>query len=68
MKLNPNGTAAIVMSANEEQGMGKWVDKFGADNAAATDAITLTIPGKSAKYADSEYATTLTWTLSDTPE
>ncbi|EUJ42389.1 WxL domain-containing protein [Listeria riparia] len=56
------------MSANEEQGMGKWVDKFGADNAAATDAITLTIPGKSAKYADSEYATTLTWTLSDTPE
>ncbi|WP_221771755.1 WxL domain-containing protein [Listeria booriae] len=68
IKLNPNGTAAIVMSAEEEQGMGKWVDKFGADNAAAADAITLTIPGKSAKYADSEYATTLTWTLSDTPE
>ncbi|EUJ31463.1 WxL domain-containing protein [Listeria cornellensis] len=68
IKLNPNGTASTVLDAKAEQGMGKWVANFGADNTAAADAVTLTVPGKSAKYADSEYATTLTWTLSDTPE
>ncbi|EUJ30227.1 WxL domain-containing protein [Listeria cornellensis] len=68
IKLNPNGTVAMVMNAEANQGMGHWVDKFGADNTAAADAVTLTVPGKSAKYADSNYATTLTWTLSDTPE
>lgn len=68
IKLNPNGTASTVMNATANQGMGQWVDKFGADNTAAADAVTLTVPGKSAKYADSDYATTLTWTLSDTPQ
>ncbi|CAM4107202.1 WxL domain-containing protein [Listeria booriae] len=68
INLNPNGDASSVMVADTEQGMGKWVDKFGVDNTEAADAVTLTVPGKSAKYADSEYATTLTWTLSDTPE
>ncbi|MBA3926217.1 WxL domain-containing protein [Listeria rustica] len=66
--LNPNGTASMVMNAGADQGMGQWVNKFGADNTAAVDAVTLTVPGKSAKYADSDYTTTLTWTLSDTPE
>ncbi|EUJ27996.1 WxL domain-containing protein [Listeria cornellensis] len=68
IKLNPNGTASMVMNATADQGMGQWVDKFGADNTEAADSVTLTVPGKSAKYADSDYATTLTWTLSDTPQ
>ncbi|WP_220132334.1 WxL domain-containing protein [Listeria rustica] len=65
--LNPDGTAAMVMNAEAEEGMGHWVDNFGADNTEAADAVTLNVPGKSAKYSDSAYTTSLTWTLSDTP-
>ncbi|MBA3925591.1 WxL domain-containing protein [Listeria rustica] len=65
--LNPDGTSAMVMNAEADQGMGHWVDNFGADNTEAADAVTLTVPGATAKYADSAYETTLTWTLSDTP-
>ncbi|WP_430536311.1 WxL domain-containing protein [Listeria rocourtiae] len=65
--LNPDGTASMVMNAEADQGMGHWIDNFGADSTEASDAVTLSVPGKSAKYADSAYTTTLTWTLSDTP-
>ncbi|MDT0111228.1 WxL domain-containing protein [Listeria booriae] len=66
--LNPDGTSAMVMNADADQGMGQWVDSFGANTTEAADAVQLTVPGSSEKYADTAYTTTLTWTLSDTPE
>ena len=62
------------MDAKEGAGAGTWVGRFGSVEEVTIDgqavkkntAVTLTIPGKTAKDAVA-YTTKLTWTLSDTP-
>ncbi|PEF45192.1 cell surface protein [Bacillus cereus] len=81
--LNPDGSGngTNVVVAGEGEGAGTWTYHFGDQShiKAATDkdgndlgykesdSITLEVPGKSEKLADS-YKTTLTWTLTDTPK
>ncbi|EUJ23622.1 WxL domain-containing protein [Listeria grandensis] len=64
--LDPAGTSSDVMSAEENQGMGTWVEMFGADETEAAESITLSVPGKTSKVAG-KYEATLTWELTDTP-
>ncbi|KGL39098.1 cell surface protein [Listeria newyorkensis] len=64
--LDPAGTSSDVMSAEEDQGMGTWVDMFGADATEAADSIKLSVPGKTSKIPG-QYEATLTWELTDTP-
>ncbi len=67
IELDPTGASSKVMSAAKDAGAGTWVASFGKDNTEAKDAITLAVPGKTVKDAVA-YETTLTWTLTDTPE
>ncbi|MCU4733702.1 WxL domain-containing protein [Bacillus cereus] len=80
--LNPDGignqTNVIVAGAGE--GAGTWIYRLGDEshikdaidksgkvlNYKESDSITLEVPGKAEKMADS-YKTTLTWTLTNTP-
>ncbi|AQY50292.1 cell surface protein [Listeria weihenstephanensis FSL R9-0317] len=64
--LDPAGTSSDVMSADEEQGMGTWVEMFGADATEGAESIKLSVPGKTAK-TPGKYEATLTWELTDTP-
>ncbi|EUJ16959.1 WxL domain-containing protein [Listeria aquatica] len=76
--LDPAGAESTVMSAQIHKGAGSWIDKWGSvseepategSDAEATKvnkAISLFIPGKSAKDAV-QYKTKLTWKLSDVP-
>ncbi|GAB6458687.1 WxL domain-containing protein ElrC [Bacillus luti] len=74
VQLDPNGAESLVMDAKEGAGAGTWVGRFGSVEEVTIDgqavkkntAVTLTIPGKTAKDAVA-YTTKLTWTLSDTP-
>lgn len=74
VELNPNGDESLVMEAKNGSGAGTWVGRFGSLEDVTIDgqavkkntAVTLTIPGKTAKDAVA-YTTKLTWTLSDTP-
>ncbi|PEF45193.1 cell surface protein [Bacillus cereus] len=72
--LDPNGAVSNVMAASKGAGAGTWVDRFGTVENVEVDgeqvlknkAITLSVPGKTAKDAV-KYETTLTWTLTDVP-
>ncbi|MBC2175792.1 WxL domain-containing protein [Listeria booriae] len=64
--LNPEGIASDVMNAEENEGMGTWVEMFGSDNQEAAESITLSVPGKTSKVPG-KYEATLTWELTDTP-
>lgn len=66
--LTTDGTGAVqnVVGAKAGEGAGTYVYHFG-DAGTKAKSITLDVPGATTKYAD-EYKTTLTWTLSDTPE
>ncbi|PGZ57894.1 cell surface protein [Bacillus cereus] len=78
--LNPDGTGngTNVVVAGNGEGAGTWLYRFGdashikdakdaeGNSYKESDSITLEVPGKSEKMADS-YKTTLTWTLTDTP-
>ncbi|RDX01192.1 WxL domain-containing protein [Listeria kieliensis] len=76
--LDPAGAESPVMSAAAGKGAGSWIDKWGsvsdapakegseADPTKVNKAVSLFIPGKSAKDAV-QYKTTLTWKLTDTP-
>lgn len=60
------GAAFDVATAAADQGMGTWKANFGtADNG--DQSVKLTVPGATQKVKDAIYATTLTWTLNDTP-
>lgn len=73
----PNATIATtpgsdvqVLNAGKGQGMGTWTDSFGEyTDGSATDtsmkAISLEVPGKTAKEINTTYKTDLTWTLTD---
>ena len=65
--LDPTGASLKVMSAAKDAGAGTWLASFGKDNTEAEKAITLSVPGKTVKDAVA-YDTTLTWTLTDTPD
>ncbi|MBK5491841.1 WxL domain-containing protein [Bacillus sp. TH13] len=73
--LDPNGAESLVMSAKQSAGAGLWVDRWGTveeitgdrgEKVQKTKAISLNIPGKTAKDAV-KYSTKLTWNLSDVP-
>jgi hypothetical protein len=56
-------TGTSISSANEGSGMGSWDHKWTADN------VKLTIPAKAARdMYEGSYSTTITWTLSATPQ
>lgn len=69
----PISTAASnVMNAAAGNGMGTWVNSFGAssdyaENGATTSPISINVPGTTIKKA-ATYTTNLTWTLSNTPD
>ena len=60
------GTAGPVMSAKASEGTGTWIDRFGKDEEEGKTSVSLTVPGDT-KKVQGEYATSLTWTLTDTP-
>ena len=60
------GTAVPVMSAKASEGTGTWIDRFGKDEEEGKTSVSLTVPGDT-KKVQGEYATSLTWTLTDTP-
>lgn len=60
------GKAVPVMSAEADQGTGTWLDRFGKDEEEGKTSVSLTVPGDT-KKVQGEYATSLTWTLTDTP-
>jgi hypothetical protein len=59
------GAAQEVMTAQQDQGMGTWVDGFG-DETTGDKSVSLTVPGVSEKVKDGNYSTNLIWLLSDT--
>lgn len=60
------GAAQDVMTAQEDEGMGTWLDVFGTD-VNGDQSVSLTVPGTSEKVKDGQYTTELTWLLNDTP-
>ncbi|WP_144558968.1 WxL domain-containing protein [Shouchella miscanthi] len=70
-QLDPEGASTLVMSAAKGAGAGTWVNHFGGLTSleggdVITPAIELFVPGVTPKD-NTEYRTTLTWTLSDVP-
>lgn len=65
IKLTP-GQASDVVTAQEEQGMGTWVNTFGKSVEDAEKSVELSVPGKT-KKEQAEYTTSLTWELKDAP-
>lgn len=67
-----NGSAANIMAAASQQGGGTHILRFGSNDGATPEestmakGIQLTVPGRTEKLAQ-QYATKLTWTLSDVP-
>ncbi|KOS63086.1 WxL domain-containing protein [Lysinibacillus agricola] len=59
------GVAQNIMVAGDGKGAGTYLHVYG-DNSKAAESITLTVPGKTTKYA-ANYSTKLKWTLSDVP-
>ncbi|MBC1475216.1 WxL domain-containing protein [Listeria grandensis] len=70
--LTGNGMNQEVINAPEDTGMGVWTNAFGTvtgqDETSENASVTLKIPGITKKVANSQYVTTLTWTLTDTPD
>lgn len=65
--LDPvSGSTQDVMVAQQDQGMGTWLDVFG-DESTAAKSIALSVPGTTEKVKDASYTTELTWLLNDTP-
>lgn len=58
------GEEKNVVTANENQGIGTWIYRFG--QAQGDQAIRLNVPGGSVKYAK-EYRTSLTWAIKNVP-
>ncbi|MDO6662039.1 WxL domain-containing protein [Bacillus thuringiensis] len=82
LQLNPDGVGneTNVVVAGTGEGAGTWIYRLGDESHIKdatdkdgnvldykeSDSITLEVPGKAEKMADS-YKTTLTWTLTNTP-
>lgn len=69
--VTPDGADVKVLKAEKGQGMGTWTDAFGTYDETAPEAgtsakaVSLDVPGKSAKNIGSTYKTDLVWTLTD---
>ncbi|EGC2880623.1 WxL domain-containing protein [Listeria monocytogenes] len=63
--LDP-GVSQDVATAEESKGSGTWAVRFGQDNEEGKQSISLEVPATTTK-AQGEYATTLTWKLTDSP-
>lgn len=55
------------MNAAAGQGAGTFLLDWGTDETTGGQSVSLSVPGSTTKYAE-KYATTLTWTLTDTPD
>ncbi|MBC1290829.1 WxL domain-containing protein [Listeria booriae] len=70
--LSGNSLTQDVVNAPENSGMGVWTNAFGktigADETSENASVTLRVPGETKKAAGEKYVTTLTWTLTDTPD
>lgn len=60
------GEPVDVAIANEGKGSGTWSVRYGDNQEEGKKSISLKVPGTTTK-AKGEYATTLTWKLSDSP-
>ncbi|MEF7556567.1 WxL domain-containing protein [Bacillus thuringiensis] len=60
------GQASDVLTAQEDQGMGTWVNTFGKSVEDAKKSVELSVPGKT-KKEQAQYTTSLTWELKDAP-
>lgn len=65
--LNTGGDAALVVNAEVDSGMGKWINRWfpSEDEAESNDNVTLEIPGGAATQG--AHTATVAWTLSDAP-
>ncbi|MDK1725972.1 WxL domain-containing protein [Dellaglioa algida] len=63
-EIKPDGQAVSVMTAQVDGGVGTWTERFGKDNTAAKQSISLFVPAESKKMAGA-YKSELTWTLTD---
>lgn len=64
--LTAMNTETLVMSAQEGEGAGTYVARFG-DTTTMEESVELSVPGSTTKYAGA-YTTSLTWVLSNVPE
>lgn len=62
----PLDSEVNVITANNEQGIGTWLYRFGSDETSGGRSVQLNVPGSSVKYAK-KYQTSLTWSLKDVP-
>lgn len=60
------GQSSDVVTAEAEQGMGTWANAFGKTADEGKKSIELSVPGKTKKN-QTQYTTSLTWELKDTP-
>ncbi|MBA3927713.1 WxL domain-containing protein [Listeria rustica] len=66
--LDSTGTnASELIYAAGNKGMGTWINLFGTSLATAKKSIALEVPGSIPKK-EGLYKTTLTWTLTDSPD
>jgi hypothetical protein len=65
--LNIDGSKVSIMKAMTGQGVGTYLTVFG-DSSTKGSSIELFVPKSTTKYADKQYKTTLTWTLTDAPQ
>ena len=61
------GEESKLMNAAAGQGVGTFLLDWGTDETTGGQSVSLSVPGSTTKYAE-KYATTLTWTLTDTPD
>ncbi|GAB3064288.1 WxL domain-containing protein [Salinicoccus sesuvii] len=66
--LSSDGTAASVVSAGENTGLGSWLARWFPSTAGATinDNVELQVPAGAATLGD--HTATITWTLENTPQ
>ncbi|WP_036079973.1 WxL domain-containing protein [Listeria cornellensis] len=65
--LDPvGGASSDIATAADKKGMGTWSIAFG-EGAASETGVSLKVPIDTAKVANVQYKTSLTWNLEDTP-
>ncbi len=64
--LVPGKSSVLAVGAVKGTGIGTWVYRFGSKAADNEKAISLSVPGKTAKLAK-QYSTKLVWSLENVP-
>ena len=67
LTINTDGSKVSVMKAEDGKGAGTFLTVFG-NTSTKDSSIELFVPKGTTKYAGKDYKTTLTWTLTDTPQ